>query len=102
MLRCGGSGGEVSSGASGGFRVVGEEFFEPFHRMGADAVEDVAKIDERLDLESRRRRDEAGEDRGGSAAVIAAEDSQFFRPTAIPRRLRSPPLLSIPRSPSPQ
>lgn len=39
MLSCGASGGEGLGGGFGGFPVVGEEFLEPFNRMGADALQ---------------------------------------------------------------
>ena len=42
---------------------VQQELFEPFGRMGADALEDVAEVGERGDLQSLAGGDEAGEDR---------------------------------------
>ena len=72
-----GSGGEVVGGVVSGFPVVGEEFLEPFGGVGADALEDVAEVGEGIDLESLTRDDEAGEDGGGSPAVIAAEESRL-------------------------
>lgn len=74
MLRCKGSGGEVLGGGLSGFPVVRQEFLEPFGWMGADAMEDVAKIGEGIDLESLAGGDEAGEDGGGLPSVIAAEE----------------------------
>jgi hypothetical protein len=59
MLRYDGSGAEVLGGGLNGFPVVGEEFFEPFNRMRADAVEDVAEVGERVDLEPFAGLDEA-------------------------------------------
>jgi hypothetical protein len=53
---------------------VGEEFLEAVDGVGADAVEDLAKVGKRFDLESFAGRNEAGQDRGGSSAVIAAEE----------------------------
>lgn len=67
---------------------------EAIHSMGADAVEDVAKIGEGADLMSFARGDAAREDCGGSPAVLAAEElchGGICCPTAIRRRLRSAP-----------
>ncbi|MDP2895892.1 MAG: hypothetical protein Q8Q12_04945 [bacterium] len=72
MLRGKESGGKVWGGGLSGFPVIGEEFLEAVHGVGADAVEDIAEVCERVDLESFARRDEAGEDGGGSPAVVAA------------------------------
>jgi len=63
---------------SDGSPVVGEEFVEAVDGMGADALEDVAKIGERINLESLTRGDEAGEYGGGSPTVIATEEQPVF------------------------
>jgi len=69
-----GLGGEVLAGGLSGFPVVGEEVVEAVDRMGADAVEDVAKVGEGIDLESFGRGDEAGQDGSSSPSVIASEE----------------------------
>ena len=46
---------------------------EPVHGVGADALEDVAKVGEGIDLESFAGGDEAGEDGSGPSSVIASE-----------------------------
>ncbi len=61
-------------GGLSGFPVIGEEFLEAFDRVGADALEDIAEVGEGVYLESFAGSDEAGEDRGGSPTVIAAEE----------------------------
>jgi hypothetical protein len=73
MLGGGGSGGEVF-GWCFGHPVVREEFLEPFGWVGADALEYIAEVGERVDLESLAGGDEAGQDGGGSPTVIAAEE----------------------------
>jgi hypothetical protein len=45
MLACKRSGGEVLGGVLSGLPVVGQEFLERFAGMGADALEDIAKVD---------------------------------------------------------
>ena len=55
------------------FPVVRQEFHEAVHGMGADALEDVVELCERVDLESFARGNEAGEDGGGSPTFIASE-----------------------------
>jgi hypothetical protein len=47
---------------------------ETFGGMGADALEDVAKVGERVDMESLAGGDEAGQDGGGLPAFIAPEE----------------------------
>ena len=42
--------------------------------MGADALEDVAQVGEGGDMDRFACRDEAGEDGGGLAVVIASEE----------------------------
>jgi hypothetical protein len=66
-----------------GFPVVRKKFLEPFRWMGADAVEDIAEIHERVDLEPFAGLDEAGEDGGGSAAVVAAEEEPVLLSRAL-------------------
>ena len=48
MLRCEGSGGEGLGGRLSGFPVVGEEFLETAHGVGADALDDIPKVGRRI------------------------------------------------------
>jgi isopropylmalate/homocitrate/citramalate synthase len=58
------SGGEGLGSGLSDFPVVGEEFVEAVHGVGADAVKDIPETHERVDVESFAGLDEAGEDRG--------------------------------------
>ncbi len=101
MLKCRESGGEVLGGGLSGLPVVGEEFLEAVHGVGADAMEDVAEVGERLDLESLTNGDEASENVGrgrdcgyseppaqipacGTTALGSSPES--WRQTAVPTR----------------
>lgn len=78
MLRGRESGGVVLGGGLSGFPVIGEEVVEAVDGMSADAVEDVEEVSEGVDLESLAGRHKAGEDRGGSPAVVASEEQPVF------------------------
>ena len=64
MLRCKESGGDFLSGVLIGFPVIGEEVVEAVDGVGADALKEVAKVGEGIDLESLAGGGEAGEDGG--------------------------------------
>ena len=57
-----------------------EQFGEPVHRMGGDAREHITEPGEWLDPAALAGRDEAQQDGGGLAAIVAAEK----RPVAAP------------------
>ena len=54
--------------------AAGEKFRQSIHGMGGDAGEHVAQIIERIDLVALAGGDEAEEDRGRRAAVVAATE----------------------------
>lgn len=85
MLRCGESAREVLGGGLSGLPVVQEELLEVVHRVGADAVEDVAKVSEGVDLDSFAGLDEAGEDVGvndGIRGGVNHSDGKGPHPTS--------------------
>jgi len=96
MGRSGGSSGPVCR-----HPLVGKQFGESALRMGTDAFEDVAQVGKRIDVQPLAGGDKAGQQGRRPPAVSLPKKSQFLRPTATPRRLRSAPLLSISKSPSP-
>ena len=67
-------------GVLSGFPVVGEEVVEAVNGMGADAVEDVAEVGNRVDLESLAGSDEAGEDGRISPSVSLLKNTPEPRP----------------------
>ena len=61
-------------GRLGGLPEIGKQFGQAAGRMGADALEHIAQVGEGIDVEPLAGGDEAGQDRGGAAALVAAEE----------------------------
>jgi hypothetical protein len=72
------SGGEVFDGVLGSLTALREKFLEPFDRIGADALRDVAEVSKGVDLKSLAGTDQAGQDDGGLPAVTAPEEKPFL------------------------
>lgn len=71
---------KFSNGVGGGSELpaAGEKFGQLVHGMGGDAGEHVAQIIKRIDRVALAGGDEAEEDRGRRAAVVAAAEEPVF------------------------
>jgi len=80
-------------GGPGCLPLIWQELGEPAGGVGTDAVEDIAQIDERIDVEELAGGEEAGQDGGRPASGVAAEEDPVLATHSHPSQAALGPVV---------